>query len=64
MTDSATYLSAVAALVGTFGALRMIVDTYAEENTTFSGIKQSIGHGFSDPLRVFSEACHQELRMY
>jgi hypothetical protein len=49
MTDSATYLSAVAALVGAFSALRMIVDTYAEENTTFSRVRQSIGHGFSDP---------------
>ena len=45
-------------------AIRLIVDTYAEENTTFSGIRQSIGHGFSDPLRAFSEACHEELRMY
>jgi hypothetical protein len=45
-------------------ALRMIVDTYAEENTTFSGIRQSIGRGFSDPLRAFSEACHEELKMY
>jgi hypothetical protein len=44
-------------------ALRMIVDTYAKENTTFSGIRQSIGHGFPDPLRTFSEACHEELKM-
>jgi hypothetical protein len=45
-------------------ALRMIVDTYAKENTTFSGIRQSIGHGFPDPLRAFSEACHAELKLY
>jgi hypothetical protein len=45
-------------------ALRMIVDTYAKENATFSGIRQSIGHGFPDPLRGFSEACHDELKMY
>ena len=45
-------------------ALRMIIDTYAKENTTFSGIRQSITHGFPDPLRAFSEACHEELKMY
>ena len=45
-------------------ALRMIMDTYAKENATFSGIRQSIIHGFSDPLRAFSEACHEELKMY
>ena len=43
-------------------ALRMIIDTYAKENTTFSGIRQSIS-GFPDPLRAFSEACHEELKM-
>jgi hypothetical protein len=45
-------------------ALRMIINTYAKENTTFSGIRQSISHGFPDPLRAFSEACHEELKMY
>jgi hypothetical protein len=45
-------------------ALRMIIDTYAKENATFSGIRQSIGQGFPDPLRAFSEACHEELKMY
>ena len=45
-------------------ALRIIVETYAKENTTFSGVRQSINHGFPDPLRAFSEACHEELRMY
>ena len=44
-------------------ALRMIVDTYAKENTTFSGIRQSIGHGLPDPLRAFSEACHEDLKI-
>jgi hypothetical protein len=39
-------------------ALRMIIDTYTKENTTFSGVRQSISHGFPDPLRAFSEACH------
>jgi hypothetical protein len=45
-------------------ALRMIVDTYAQENKTFSGIRQSISQGFPDPLRAFSQACHDELKMY
>ena len=42
----------------------MIIDTYARENTIFSGVRQSISHGFPDPLRAFSEACHEELKMY
>ena len=45
-------------------ALWMIMDTYAKENETFSGIRQSIGQGFPDPLRAFSQACHDELKMY
>jgi hypothetical protein len=45
-------------------ALRIIVATYAKENATFSGIRQSIGQGFPDPLRAFSEAAHEELKMY
>jgi hypothetical protein len=45
-------------------ALRMIIDTYAQENRTFSGIRQSISQGFPDPLRTFSQACHDELKMY
>jgi hypothetical protein len=45
-------------------ALRMIIDTYAKENETFSGIRQSIRQGFPDPLRAFSQACHEELKMY
>ena len=43
-------------------AQRMIIDTYARENTTFSGVKQSISLGLPDPLRAFSEACHEELK--
>ena len=46
------------------GALRVIVGVYANENATFSGIRQSIGRGFLDPLRPFSEACHEELQAY
>ena len=45
-------------------ALRMIIDTYTKENTTFSGVRQSNSHGFPDPLRAFSEACHEELKKY
>jgi hypothetical protein len=45
-------------------ALRMIIDTYAQENRTFSGIRQSISQGFPDPLRAFSQACHDELKLY
>jgi gas vesicle protein len=45
-------------------ALRIIVQTYAKENRTFSGIRQSISDGFPDPLRGFSEACHEELKTY
>ena len=43
-------------------ALRVIVGVYANQNATFAGIRQSIGHGFLDPLRPFSEACHEELK--
>src|ERR1700752_5093677 len=43
-------------------ALPIIVATYAKENATFSGIRQSIIHGFPDPLRAFSEACHEQLK--
>jgi hypothetical protein len=45
-------------------ALRLIMDTYARENTTFSGVRQSIIHGFPDPLRAFTEACHEDLKTY
>jgi hypothetical protein len=43
-------------------ALRVIVGVYANENATFSRIRQSIGQGFMDPLRPFSDACHEELK--
>ncbi len=33
-------------------AQRMIIDTYARESTTFSGVRQSISHGLPDPLRA------------
>jgi hypothetical protein len=42
--------------------LRVIVRVYANENATFSRIRQSIGQGFLDPLRPFSDACHEELK--
>ena len=45
-------------------ALRMIVATYSKENATFSSIRESMSHGFPDPLRPFSEACHEELKMH
>ena len=45
-------------------ALRLIIEVYSEENTTFVGIRQSIGHGLLDPLRRFSEACREELMAY
>ena len=57
-------LSSPKVIAAADNALRMIVDTYAKENTTFSGIKQLIDHGFPDPLRAFSEACHEELKTY
>ena len=57
-------LSSPKVIAAADNALRMIVDTYAKENATFSGIRQSINHGFPDPLRAFSEACHEELRMH
>jgi gas vesicle protein len=45
-------------------ALRMIVETYSRENATFSALERSIGQGFADPLRAFSEACHEELKAF
>jgi hypothetical protein len=45
-------------------ALRTILDTYAKENATFSGVRESIIHGFPDPLRAFADACHEELTTY
>jgi hypothetical protein len=57
-------LSSPKVIAAADNALRIIVATYAEENATFSGIRQSIIHGFPDPLRAFSEACHEQLKMY
>jgi hypothetical protein len=34
----------------------------AQENTTFSGVRQSISHGFPDPLRAFSERAMKSWR--
>jgi gas vesicle protein len=45
-------------------ALRIIIETYSMENATFSAIEQSISKGFVDPLRAFSEACHEELETF
>jgi hypothetical protein len=41
-----------------------VIDIYAKEITTLSEIRQSISHGFPDPLRAFSEARHEELKTY
>jgi hypothetical protein len=57
-------LSSPKVIAAADNALRIIVGTYAKENATFSGIRQSIIHGFPDPLRVFSDACHEEMKMY
>ena len=57
-------LSSPKVIAAAESALRMIMDTYAKENATFSGIRQLIDHGFPDPLRAFSQACHEELKMY
>jgi hypothetical protein len=57
-------LSSPKVIAAADNALRIIVATYAKENATFSGIRQSIIHGFPDPLRAFSEACHEELKMF
>src|SRR5216683_3155347 len=56
-------LSSPKVIAAAESALRMIMDTYAKENATFSGIRQLIDHGFPDPLRAFSEACHEELKV-
>ena len=49
-------LSSAKVIAETDNALRMIIDTYAKENTTFSGVRQSISHGFPDPLRAFERS--------
>ena len=57
-------LSSPKVIAAAESALRMIMDTYAKENATFSGIRQLIDHGFPDPLQGFSEACHEELKRH
>ncbi len=57
-------LSSPKVIAAAESALRMIMDTYAKENASFSGIRQLIDHGFPDPLRAFSEACHEELKRH
>ena len=39
-------LSSPKVIAETDNALRMIIDTDTRENTTFSGVRQSISHGF------------------
>ena len=43
-------LSSAKVIAEADNALRMIIDTYTKENTTFSGVRKSISHGFPDPL--------------
>ena len=57
-------LSSPKVIAAADNALRVIMDTYAKENATFSGIRQLIDNGFLDPLRAFSEACHEELKTH
>lgn len=40
--------------------LRMIVDTYAAPNKTFSEMRSMLHEDAVDPLREFSEACRVE----
>lgn len=42
--------------------VRMIVETYAAPNKTFSEVQVMMEGDASDPLRIFSEACREELR--
>jgi hypothetical protein len=57
-------LSSPKVIAAAENALRVNMDTYAKENATFSGIRQLIDHGFPDPLRAFSQACHEQLKMH
>jgi hypothetical protein len=41
--------------------VRIIVDTYALPNKTFQELRALLDSGALDPLRDFSEACHEEL---
>jgi hypothetical protein len=42
----------------------MIIDTYLAPNMTFRDIHELRKNGALDPLKEFSEACHQELETY
>ena len=41
--------------------VRIIVDTYALPNKSFQEVRAMMESGALDPLRDFSEACHEEL---
>src|SRR5215472_6051518 len=41
--------------------VRIIVDTYVLPNKTFQELRALLDSGALDPLRDFSEACHEEL---
>jgi hypothetical protein len=43
--------------------VRMVVDTYFAPNKTFPELRGLISNHDVDPLRAFSEACHDELKM-
>ena len=45
-------------------ALQAILDVYSKENKTFSDVTHWVHEGFLDPLRAFSEACHNDLTRY
>jgi hypothetical protein len=42
---------------------RLIVDTYVLPNKTFQELHPLVGSASLDPLRDFSEACHEELSL-
>jgi hypothetical protein len=41
--------------------VRLIIDTYFEPNKTLSDVRKVLASGRIDPLRIFSEACREEL---
>ena len=43
--------------------VRMIVDTYVLPNKSFQEVRAMMESGALDPLRDFSEACHEELSL-
>jgi hypothetical protein len=42
-------------------AVKAIVATYTQKNKNFRDVVHDINQGFINPLRGFSEACHEEL---